>query len=335
MAMGDKLVTFDMAKELHDKIGEDVEELKGDYESFLSMLTPYREAEMISTRTYSGGDWILVGDKLYRVIVSTLNPGMTLTDSRVEEISINACLRGAGVASGVCATAEGRGTIASDWDAHAEGYQTNASGKRSHAEGLSSTASGEAAHAEGRSTNATGSDAHAEGQLTTASGNNSHAEGNSTTASKSSAHSEGASTTASNTASHAEGYETEASGYAAHAEGKATVASGLYSHAEGDTTKATGHYSHAEGSGTIANHASQHVFGEFNVPDESTANASNRGTYVEIVGNGSRASAQSNARTLDWNGNESLQGSLTLGKGTADETTITAAQLKALLALLT
>jgi hypothetical protein len=43
---------------------------------------------------------------------------------------------------------------------------------------------------------------------------------------------------------------------------------------------------------------------------------------------------RSNARTLDWQGNESISGSLTLGKGTADEVSISAAQLAQLLALL-
>lgn len=65
--------------------------------------------------------------------------------------------------------------------------------------------------------------------------------------------------------------------------------------------------------------------------------------YVEIVGNGYEemddqtfviTEHRSNARTLDWDGNESLAGSITLGKGTTDEVTLTAAQLKQLLALL-
>ena len=37
-------------------------------------------------------------------------------------------------------------------------------------------------------------------------------------------------------------------------------------------------------------------------------------TYVEIVGNGN-ASTRSNARTLDWSGNETLAGKLTVGAG--------------------
>ena len=184
-----------------------------------------------------------------------------------------------------------------------------------------------------KSNTASGRASHAEGSSATASGDYSHAEGNSTIASGYASHAEGNSARASENASHAEGSNTIASGYASHAEGANTIASGVPSHAEGSNTTASGSASHAEGIATIANHASQHVFGEFNIIDPSSANADSRGTYVEIVGNGSN-NAKSNARTLDWSGNESLQGSLTLGKGTADETTITATQLKALLALL-
>ena len=193
-----------------------------------------------------------------------------------------------------------------------------ASGNYSHAEGNETTASGDYSHAEGSGATASGMCSHAEGNSTTASGDYSHAEGNSW---------------ASGYNSHAEGTYTKASGTSSHAEGATTAASGTSSHAEGAVTTASGDYSHAEGSGTIANHASQHVFGEYNIVDPSSANAGSRGTYVEIVGNGN-ANSKSNARTLDWSGNEVLQGSLTLGKGTADETTITATQLKALLALL-
>ena len=123
----------------------------------------------------------------------------------------------------------------------------------------------------------------------------------------------------------AEGRDTVASSIAAHAEGSASVASGTNSHAEGNDTVASGSSAHAEGSNTIAASNYQHVFGKYNV-------SSNNHTYVEIVGNGD-SNARSNARTLDWSGNESLAGSLTLGKGTVDETTITAAQLKGLLSL--
>lgn len=52
------------------------------------------------------------------------------------------------------------------------------------------------------------------------------------------------------------------------------------------------------------------MFGEYNQRDGSAQSAHNRGNYVEIVGNGT-SSSQSNARTLDWSGNEWIAGSLT------------------------
>lgn len=86
--------------------------------------------------------------------------------------------------------------------------------------------------------------------------------------------------------------------------------------AEGKNTKAVGDQSHVQGLGTIANYASQHVFGEYNIPDSIQNGSSNsKGNYIEIVGNGTGSNIQnrSNARTLDWNGNEILAGKLTLG----------------------
>lgn len=128
--------------------------------------------------------------------------------------------------------------------------------------------------------------------------------------------------------SHAEGGGTTASGAYSHAEGGGTTASGRSSHAEGGGTVASGDYSHAEGSNTTANHMAQHVFGMHNIPDDSIESSGTKGNYVEIVGNGLDVSRRSNARTLDWEGNESLAGGITLGMGTADEVTLSAAQLK-------
>lgn len=141
-------------------------------------------------------------------------------------------------------------------------------------------------------------------------------------------------TIASGQASHAEGSQTRASGHYSHAEGMdGTVASGVASHAEGTCNMAAGLSSHVEGVLNYAYRKSQHVFGEYN--QYETGSSTTKGTYVEIVGNGTgnSSSQRSNARTLDWNGNERLAGSLTLGMGTADETTITAAQMKSLLSL--
>ena len=110
-----------------------------------------------------------------------------------------------------------------------------------------------------------------------------------------------------------EGIATTASGDFAHTEGYQTTASGRKSHAEGGETTASGEYSHAEGRETTAKNRSQHTFGEFNVLDPSTASSSSRGTYIEIAGNGTDTANRSNARTLDWQGNETLAGNLTIG----------------------
>ena len=110
-----------------------------------------------------------------------------------------------------------------------------------------------------------------------------------------------------------EGYSTTASGSGSHAGGLYTTASGEFSHAEGASTTASGVCSHSEGYSTTANHAYQHVFGQYNIEDPSSAVADARGNYVEIVGNGTAPSARSNARTLDWDGNETLAGNLTIG----------------------
>lgn len=194
------------------------------------------------------------------------------------------------------------------------------SGLYSVVEGIGNNASGTASHAEGGSTNASTPYSHAEGYGTAAIGSLydqavlygcCHAEGRQTTASGYCGHSEGSSTTASGETSHAEGYQTTAGGNGAHAEGYYTTVSGAASHAEGFSTSATGSWCHAEGMGTIANHKSQHVFGEYNVPDASSAAATARGDYVEIVGRGTSDSSRSNARTLDWSGNEWIAGTLT------------------------
>ena len=152
-----------------------------------------------------------------------------------------------------------------------------------------------------------------EGNGATASGVGSHAEGAGTVAGGEKSHAEGSYTNANGVSSHAEGDSTTASNRCSHAEGSGTIASGSTSHAEGSGTIASGDFSHAEGFVTTANHKSQHVFGECNIADPSAVLLSARGTYVEIVGNGTTSSARSNARTLDWDGNETLAGNLTIG----------------------
>lgn len=88
--------------------------------------------------------------------------------------------------------------------------------------------------------------------------------------------------------------------------------------AEGLNTKAAGDYSYAQGYNTSALYRSQHVFGQYNEEDPiQNKDSDDRGTYIQIVGNGDISTA-SNARTLDWDGNEQLAGRLTLGLGGID-----------------
>lgn len=207
--------------------------------------------------------------------------------------------------SGIGSVLLGQASKSSARGSVAMGFGTKAIGTCAVAEGLCSIASGVESHAEGAGTKALGVYSHAEGAYTEA-----------------------------QAASHAEGQYTAATGAVSHAEGGNTVASGSRSHAEGAYTVASGKRSHAEGEHTIANHFAQHVFGQYNIADPSQAAATAAGNFIEIVGNGTADDARSNARTLDWSGNEELAGSITLGKGTADEVTLTAASLKSLLALL-
>ena len=158
----------------------------------------------------------------------------------------------------------------------------------------------------GRKANTTvGTGSVAIGSNATASGDYSSALGGAT-ASGLNSHADG-SGIASGTGSHAEGTGT-ASGQYSHAEGAGTTASGKRSHSEGNSTTASGDNSHADGYGTFATRRSQHVFGEYNVTPEGSA--STKGEYVEIVGNGTASNSRSNARALDWQGNEYLKGTL-------------------------
>ncbi len=173
-------------------------------------------------------------------------------------------------------------------------------GDSSHIEGYNNTASEWVTHAEGEGTTASGSRSHAEGYNTTAEGDISHAEGEGTLASGPKSHAEGTNTKAYYSSSHAEGYQTKANADFAHAEGEDTQANGRASHAEGREAIANGNYSHAQNRGTIANGENQTVFGKYNVSNSN---------YAEIVGNGTSNSNRSNARTLDWQGNEWVAGS--------------------------
>ena len=94
--------------------------------------------------------------------------------------------------------------------------------------------------------------------------------------------------------------------------GANNVASGAYSAVLGGyfNTASGSHSAILSGERNIANHKSQTVFGEYNVADPSGQVSYGRGDYIEIVGNGTADNARSNARTLDWNGKETLYGGL-------------------------
>lgn len=56
--------------------------------------------------------------------------------------------------------------------------------------------------------------------------------------------------------------------------------------AEGTNSFAEGNSSYAQGVNTIAKFRAQHVFGQYNIPDPTSALRTSRGQYIEIVGNG-------------------------------------------------
>lgn len=254
-------------------------------------------------------------------MIGTTDVDVSTKADKTDTILLTTLSRGrkSGTATGANSFAFGQDVTASANNTHAEGYNTKATGAGGHAEGSNTTASGQYSHAEGEATVASGLRAHAEGYLANATGSYSHAEGYGTLgkgALGKADHAEGYQTvansgaTASNYGAHAEGKNTTASGNGAHAEGFASTAMGTGAHAEGQLTMASAPSSHAGGTSTIANHADQHVFGTLNIPDPSSESVSNHGIYAEIVGNGTSEQARSNARTLDWQGNERLMGDL-------------------------
>lgn len=240
------------------------------------------------------------------------------------------------------AHSEGGSTNASGDYAHAEGQGTNATGQYSHAEGGGTQATAMGAHAEGSGTRATEASAHSEGAGTYATGQCSHAEGAGTQATANYAHSEGSGSQANGGISHAEGAGSHAEGDVSHAEGASTNAYGSCSHSEGQCTTANGDCSHVSGAYNVADSytnwpawvANTHydegdkvkvtssgvttgyICNTENTDAEFTAaHWINRGgmmNYAEIVGNGS-SSGYSNARALDWDGNEYLAGDLYVG----------------------
>ena len=97
----------------------------------------------------------------------------------------------------------------------------------------------------------------------------------------------------------------------AFAEGYDTQSYGPYSHAAGYSSQAKGSCSFAEGKGTIATGKNQHVQGEYNIEDTENK-------YAHIVGNGTYNNP-SNAYALDWKGNGTFAGKVTVGSAPTED----------------
>lgn len=232
------------------------------------------------TLTYlEAGKWTVTGDSTNYMgtIVEYQNATYKITVATYDSTSNLTTLS-------VAITGEAGDTISAKFYNHFAGAQS------SHSEGYNQKNNGSMAHAEGQNNELTCVAGHVEGSVNVVKGqNNNHGEGthNNIIGTSSFSHVEGE-------------YNTIDSCSGSHIEGSYNSAS--------STTKV-----HVEGFHNIANHRSQHVFGEYNIADPSTAAGLNKGTYVEIVGNGTADNARSNARTLDWNGNETLAGNLNVG----------------------
>lgn len=235
--------------------------------------------------------------------------------------------------------AEGYGTTASGTYSHSEGYMSSATGSCSHAEGGNTTARGSDSHAEGLSCQANGNESHAEGYSTIAGGASSHAEGDTTVAGAYASHAEGNGTHANGVRSHAEGSGTYAVGVGSHSEGYQTNANADFSHAEGySTTTAVGAIAGlAGGLGSYVAWGASFAHGYYTKiapvenssdpsysPDTSPTNPKfvvgkfNAWSYEDfqyaafVVGNGTADITRSNAFVVDYSGNATLAGTLTV-----------------------
>jgi hypothetical protein len=103
---------------------------------------------------------------------------------------------------------------------------------------------------------------------------------------------------------------THTPGAYSYAEGSGCVADGRASSGNSYQGLAHGDFSAARNWNVTATHKSQLVKGEFNVIDPSPNLPTERGNFVEIIGNGTRDILRSNIRTLDWNGNMVVKGKL-------------------------
>lgn len=169
----------------------------------------------------------------------------------------------------------------------------------------------------GSDSQATTTNTIAIGSGVTASNNNSIAIGASTTASGENSVAIGVGATASGVKSLVLGDHNVASGEYATAMGCWTNAPGTAAISLGNGTNANGWGAMASGIVTNAKGLGQHVFGSYNIPDDDTIeNYYDTSEHLIIVGNGDVLSddgVQSNAHTLDWDGNAWFAGDVYVG----------------------
>ena len=134
-------------------------------------------------------------------------------------------------------------------------------------------------------------------------------------------HAEGTDTLTTGIGSHAEGFGTASYAKGSHAEGEMSKSTARCSHSEGYNTYSDSLASHSEGLLTVARSDGQHVQGRANILDTS-----NR--YAHIIGNGIvkydentdsySIESNSNAHTVDWDGNAWYAGNIFLGGNSQD-----------------
>lgn len=238
-----------------------------------------------------------------------------------------------------------QGAIASGDNSVAVGTYVQATGNRAIAIGSTTQATGINATAIGGSVTASGDFSFSHGSSTSAQGINSTAEGYGTTASGMCSSAGGSQTFAIGDYSHSQGYSTRAEGYASSVEGNGTVAKGANSSVSGmynvpdsyanwpdwapNTYYAAGAKVHLpveepsdpRGEYFVCNtsHTSDTAWITYSFYWDSDNGKMN---YAQIVGNGSNYLQQSNAYTLDWAGNGSYAGDVTINKGTAEEISV-------------
>ena len=248
-------------------------------------------------------EWAYVGNAWERFGSADLDlSGYALKTDTVLDTTLSMGRKGGTIVGGV-STALGNNVEASGIMSFATGYNTVASGMGAHAEGANTIASGGYSHAENGANS---------GKVTEAAGNWSHAEGNATLASGQASHSEGRETKADGNWSHAEGRGTIANGSSSHAGGRFNVEDSYDSWPEwaantsyvvGDKVKIT---TTIDNETTVKGYTCKidNSDSEFTSANWDSTSAMN---FAEIIGNG-KSTSRSNARALDWDGNEYLAG---------------------------